>query len=782
MAQRQFFTRIAPRSGLIAGYVSAMMVLLIGGLVFYCSARIVAVYSDVFETRQLVTVVRQLTDQAYIAEAASREYQATGADSALVPYRRAMVAEPVLLARLRVLGSAHPAYSARIDTLAYYSRLRFAELDQSTRIRSEKLNLNAVAPVIIGRPEHTMQQFQRISSLLSAEVDAQNLRAWFEVKQELARAIGVAIAGAACALLLLVIFTLVYRRQIEYRDWVFDELTEQSAAIQHHAEEVKLANEELEITTREMVQQTAEAEANQLRLSGILSSATDAIISFDDDRRIVYINAAAERMFGVRAREVVGTEIMRFVAPEHQDAFSSYISAARFHLPALADEVKRWQVDAVRADHSEIPVEASIAYAQATERQGLYTAILRDVSSRQQLEEQLRQSQKMEAVGRLAGGVAHDFNNLLTVIGASSDFILQSKTLDPDSIREDILEIRKATDRAAALTRQLLAFSRRQLINPQLTDLNGVVDEMRSMLQRLIGEDIKLETYYEEGLGSVRIDRGQLEQVVANLAVNARDAMPQGGTLEIRTETARPNEYASLAADGDGSNGFVVLSVKDTGVGMDRSTQAQIFEPFFTTKEHGKGTGLGLPTVYGIVKQAGGDVVVDSEPGYGSELRLYFPKAAEESVADMPIVERPSRLLSGSETVLIVEDEDSLRHLAHRILESRGYKVLDAANGQDAIEVMARHGGKVDLVVSDVVMPVMGGRELVERLLPVYPLLRILFMTGYTEDTLLKHRIAEFGIAVLEKPFTPETLAKAVRSTLDRARGHRPHVPESRTA
>ncbi len=393
-------------------------------------------------------------------------------------------------------------------------------------------------------------------------------------------------------------------------------------------------------------------------------------------------------------------------------------------------------------------------------RDGLFTAVLRDVSRQRQLEEEFRQAQKMEAVGRLAGGIAHDFNNLLTVIGASSDFLLHDLREQPTSLSADVREIKAATNRAAALTRQLLAFSRRQLVQPQLLDINVLVDDMETMLRRLIGEDTTLATEYAEDIGLVQLDRSQLEQVVVNLVVNARDAMPGGGKVRLCTgcDTVDVNGVRTEV---------VTLAVADSGVGMDETTRARIFEPFFTTKEQGKGTGLGLSTVYGIVKASGGNVVVESEVGGGTEFRLQFPRAKESSVATVTDDAEPESI-RGFETVLVVEDEEPLRRLTRRILESRGYDVLEAANGADAIRTIASTQKRVDLLLTDVVMPGMSGRELVERLLPVYPWLRVLFMSGYTEDMMLQHRISELGIAVVEKPFTRDGLVLAVRHTIDR--------------
>lgn len=431
------------------------------------------------------------------------------------------------------------------------------------------------------------------------------------------------------------------------------------------------------------------------------------------------------------------------------------------HVGATSPEV--WDTLVVRPDGDEVPVEISMAYAR-TGKEGLFTAVLRDVTRQRQFEEEFRQAQKMEAVGRLAGGIAHDFNNLLTVIGASSDFLLQDLRGESTSLSADVKEIKAATNRAATLTRQLLAFSRRQLVQPQMLDLNAVVREMETMLRRLIGEDTVLTTEYTDDIGMINLDRGQLEQVVVNLVVNARDAMGGGGTVRLCTGL-EPGD----ADDAEGAPmESITLTVADSGVGLDEQTRARIFEPFFTTKERGKGTGLGLSTVYGIVKASGGDIVVDSVIGVGTEFRLNFPRHAEPATSPPAEAIEPDAS-RGYETVLVVEDEEPLRRLTRRILESRGYTVLDAPNGGEAIKLLASITSHVHVVLTDVVMPGMSGRELVERILPVYPWLRVLFMSGYTEDMMLQHRVSELGITLLEKPFTGDQLGLAVRSTLDRA-------------
>ncbi len=373
---------------------------------------------------------------------------------------------------------------------------------------------------------------------------------------------------------------------------------------------------------------------------------------------------------------------------------------------------------------------------------------------RQQLGEQLRQAQKMEAVGRLAGGIAHDFNNLLMIINGYSE-LLQQRLRSDEASSKLAEEVRKAGGRAAALTSQLLAFSRRQVVVSKVLDLRQVVADMESMVRRLIGEDIELCIHAPAEVGRITADPGQIEQVIMNLAVNARDAMPQGGRLMI--------EIADAPAD---ASRHVVLTVSDTGVGMDDETKAHLFEPFFTTKDRGKGTGLGLAIVYGIVQQCGGTIDVDSVVGYGTTFRLRFPQAQEEaSVPAAPAAER--RAPDGSETILLVEDEAVIRKLLSASLRERGYRVLEGANGQEALALLQQHRGPLDLVVTDVVLPGLNGRELVDKLLLLYPRTRVLYMSGYADDYVLPRGAVGTGQRFLQKPFTAQTLARKVRDILD---------------
>jgi signal transduction histidine kinase/ActR/RegA family two-component response regulator len=382
-------------------------------------------------------------------------------------------------------------------------------------------------------------------------------------------------------------------------------------------------------------------------------------------------------------------------------------------------------------------------------------------------EAQLLHAQKMEAIGLLAGSVAHDFNNLLSVIMSYSALLLADlKPLDP--MHADLQEIHAASHRAAELTQQLLAFSRQQVLEPTLVGLDAIVNGMDKMLRRLLGEDIELVVRLRPDTWQVLVDAGKIEQVIMNLAINARDAMPDGGKLILETGNIQLEEDYSLEHFGVAPGAYAMLAVSDTGVGMDRATQSRIFEPFFTTKDKGKGTGLGLSTVFGIVQQSGGTIWVYSEPGKGTSFKIYLPRASSLTRASapppMPEVRR------GSETILLAEDEDQVRGAARDILERFGYNVLEARNAGEALLICEKYRGEIELLLTDVVMPQMSGRELVLRLTTVRPEMRVLFMSGYTEKAGLHHGILESGIAYLQKPFTPETLSRRVRQVLDSTR------------
>lgn len=386
-----------------------------------------------------------------------------------------------------------------------------------------------------------------------------------------------------------------------------------------------------------------------------------------------------------------------------------------------------------------------------------------DITERRQLEEQFRQAQKLQAVGQLAGGIAHDFNNLLTIIYGNSEILLQLlPAADPN--RQVVTEIHEAGKRAASLTRQLLVFSRQAVLEPKVLDLNELVRENEKMLQRLIGEDVLMTSVLEPTVEPVKVDAGQISQVLMNLAVNARDAMPTGGKLTIETSAVTLDDMAATFAPEARPGRYTLLAVTDTGVGMTPEVQARLFEPFFTTKGPGQGTGLGLATVYGIVRQSGGFIAVYSEPGRGTTFKLYFP------VTERPALKRHRSVQSmprGTETILLVEDEDAVRAMVRTVLRQAGYTVLDAGRASKALRLAGAHAGPIHLLITDVVMPEMGGRELVERLARVRPDLRVLYLSGYTDDAVVRHGVLHAEVAFLQKPFTLAALTTKVREVLE---------------
>ncbi|MBW8004016.1 MAG: response regulator [Planctomycetes bacterium] len=402
-----------------------------------------------------------------------------------------------------------------------------------------------------------------------------------------------------------------------------------------------------------------------------------------------------------------------------------------------------------------------------------FVSIITDITERKQAEaalleseEQLRQAQKMESIGRLAGGVAHDFNNLLTTIIGYSELISMEEDLN-DTTKEGVQEIKNSAERAAALTQQLLAFSRKQVLKPHVIDLNLLITKLGSMLKRLVSEDINLTTELGSNLGNIKADPGQVEQVIMNLVVNARDAMPEGGAITIETLGVNLDESYHQQHPEVIPGDYVLLAVSDTGHGMDEETQSQVFEPFFTTKEVGKGTGLGLSTVYGIVKQSGGFIWVYSKLEQGTTFKIYLPQitGTKKQHESRPQKKDP---MGGTETILLVEDEESLRKMAGKILKGYGYCVIEADDGMDALEIVNKKDyPEIDLLVTDVIMPKMGGKELSEKLFEEYPKLKVVYISGYTDNAIAHHGVLDEGVSLLQKPFSSESLAEKVREILD---------------
>jgi two-component system, cell cycle sensor histidine kinase and response regulator CckA len=502
---------------------------------------------------------------------------------------------------------------------------------------------------------------------------------------------------------------------------------------------------------------TAERNA---RLALVVEQAAEAVMMTTVDGRIIYVNPAFERITGFSAAEAVG-RMPSILAAERQDR-------AMYHdlwQTILRGEVWRAEITNRRKDGTPFTWEEAITpIRDGRGRLTHFIAVGEDVSVQRQLQAQLLQAQKMEAIGRLAGGVAHDFNNLLTVMtGYSEQLIDRLEARDP--LRRKAEAIRSAAQRAAALTQQLLAFSRRQMQQPRIVNLNEAVGRMNRLLGRLIGEDIELVTELAPGPTCVRADPLHLEQVLMNLAVNARDAMPRGGVLTLETsevtfDGGHPAEHPQMPP-GD----YAMLTVRDTGCGMDAETRKRLFEPFFTTKEQGKGTGLGLSTVYGIVKQNGGYIWVESEPGSGSTFRIYLPLVGEAvDAAAVPAAD--PKVPGGSETLLVVEDDDDVRRLLKDELQHFGYTVLDASNGGEALLFCERYPGVIHALVTDVVMPHMDGYEVAERLRAVRPAMRTLYISGYSDQAAARQSRGGPGDAFLAKPFTPDVLAGRIRDVL----------------
>jgi two-component system cell cycle sensor histidine kinase/response regulator CckA len=502
----------------------------------------------------------------------------------------------------------------------------------------------------------------------------------------------------------------------------------------------------------------------------LLESAPDGMVIITSDGRIEYVNTRTEALFGYSREELLERPI-EILVPERNRAKHPPQRDAFFRSGRARSVGAGLELFGLRKDGTEFPVEISLSPAD-TPRGRVVTAAIRDITQRKQAEltlkrteEQLRQAQKLEAVGRLAGGVAHDFNNLLSVILTFGSLLLDEAS-PADPARIDLEHIVTAAKKAATLTRQLLAFGRQQVLEPSVVDVNVVINGLHSVLRSLIGEGIVLTILAARDVKRILVDPGQLEQVIVNLVVNARDAMPTGGKLAIETANVRLDEAYAASHRGVNAGPYVMLAVTDTGTGMDAATQERIFEPFFTTKALGKGTGLGLSTVYGIVDQSGGHIWVYSELRHGTTFKVYFP-CTDRDPSALPSAPPPPTTLRGTETVLLVEDDDLVRSSIQAILRPQGYNVLDAQNAGDALLVCEQFTATIHLLLTDVVMPRMTGRQLADRLAPLRPAMKVLYVSGYTENSVVHHGVLDSGIAFLQKPLTPNALLRKVRDVLD---------------
>jgi two-component system, cell cycle sensor histidine kinase and response regulator CckA len=487
----------------------------------------------------------------------------------------------------------------------------------------------------------------------------------------------------------------------------------------------------------------------------ILENIVDAVFVAGTDGRIHDVNPRALELTGYTRDELIHLNVVDTYPPEDREAGAARIAAVVGGKPSVAER------RLLRKDGTVLTVETNASLLP----DGRVLGTVRDVTERRQLELQLRQAQKMEAIGRLAGGVAHDFNNVLTAVFGYVDLLREELPAD-SSAHEDLAEVRKAAERAASLTKQLLAFSRQQVLEPIVLYLNDLVEDFEKMLGRVIGEDVELRLSLGADVGNVRADPGQLHQVIMNLVVNARDAMPRGGKLLIETTNADLSEQYAELHQPVVPGRYVMFAVSDTGTGMTADVKARIFEPFFTTKEKGRGTGLGLSTVYGIVKQSGGYVWVYSELGRGTTFKIYLPRV--DAPAERIVKPREAKSLAGTETILLAEDDAILRPLAQELLQKLGYTVLAAEDAPSALVAASQHEGPIDLLVADVVMPGPSGRDLARQLAETRPATKVLYISGYTDDAIVHHGMLEPGLNFLQKPFTPAVLARKVREVLDK--------------
>ncbi len=741
--------------------------------------------------------IQEVHSRVQECESSVMGYLLTGDPAWLVSYREDRRKLPEILARLEEMVRNNPAELARARSIGALVMRRREELESLlTRIPP----LSGWHPAL-AESSASVERIDRELQEMQQQEDRQLEQHWADARRATRSGFYIIAGGAllipAAAIAAMFLFAAAIARRVQVLQENADRLAqgvaiapmrtgkdeigrlEQSlggAASLLAEREKALRDAANELETR-VSQRTAElaaevseraraeeelAEINE-RLRAIIDASPLAIMRIDLQGRVKSWNRAAEEMTGFTAEEMMDKTLP--VAPDGLPA----IPEERLAAMARGERLNGVELTRRRKDGSPMDIRVWTAPVRnaAGEIRG-EVAVAADFTEQRRLQEQIVQAQKMEAIGRLAGGAAHDFNNVITVISGYSQILLDA-IADIPPLKEAAQEVLKAADRAAALASQLLVFSRRQVIEPKVVNVNEVVSSLQRMLTRVIGEDIELRTVLNPDLGWVRADPGQLEQVIVNLALNARDAMPEGGRLTVETCNVDLDEtYARAHAVAPGS--YVQIAVSDTGHGMTPEIKTHIFEPFFTTKERGKGTGLGLSTVYGIVKQHGGEIFVYSEPDKGATFKIYLPRVVEAVAAQAAAEEAPAPLPGGTETVLVVEDEDGVRKLVRSVLESRGYRVLEADSGETALELSSFHEGEIDLLVTDVIMPKMSGRDLAEALVLLRPDIKVLFLSGYADRAVIEHGILDTGAAFMQKPFTPEALTRKVRAVLDEKR------------
>ena len=720
------------------GFGFALIALFVIGVVSFLAIRSLVRNSDqVTHTQEVLAHASRVGSLFADAEAGQRGFIVTGDPLFLEPYTVASSRLRAEIDTLRNLTGDNPRQRERIAHLRSLADQRLAILTGGVEARRRGGVEAGREWLLNNRGRQVMDQIRAVLGTIRTDEQILFLKRDQATRQSAMFATCLIVLGSIAGLLMVGLASSMVRRDLKRRVVVEQELRE--------------ARDRLEDRVRE---RTAELEA-------VIETSPLAIAAIDARGNVTLWNRAAEQTFGYTREEMVGKPYQPADAADrrrYEDAMSRVTAGA----PVVGYETRGRRKDGTLVD---ISIYSAPMQDKGGKNSGAL-AVMADLSDQKRLQDRLRQSQKMEAVGKLAGGIAHDFNNLLTAITGYTDLLYLR--LPGDIGKRELSEIRKASDRAASLTRQLLAFSRQQVLQPKVIDVNEVVGNLSAMLSRLIGEDVDLVASLGEGVGPVRADPFQLEQVLMNLAVNARDAMPRGGKLTIETANVVLDEHYTRGHADVKPGPYVMIAVSDTGVGMDSETRARIFEPFFTTKELGKGTGLGLSTVYGIVKQSQGHMWVYSEPGQGATFKVYLPHHLDpDEVLPAP---PPARVVPrGWETILAVEDEESLLHLVAEILRGAGYSVLTAPGPKEALRALLEHREPVHLLLTDVVMPGMSGRALADQISSERPGIRVLYMSGYTDNAIVHHGVLDPGVTYIQKPFTPDTLIKTVREVLDAA-------------
>jgi PAS domain S-box-containing protein len=744
------------------GFTLAFFILLAVDVgAYFTTVHLTRATNDTLEVQAVSQGVQEVLNHLLDAETGQRGYLLTGDEAYLEPYRKSIDKVEPILRDLRQRISADWVPLHRLDELELLVARKQAELKHTLAARQTQGVDFALHIVRGGEGREVMDDIRQIIRDLTNEANVVVQERASAVQRDAHDLYAGILAGNLLTLALGSGAVLLLNRNFIQRRAAEDALKQSRDELEIRVRARTADLSQLNSALQTEVVQRRQTEERVSQLAAIVESSRDAIIGTNLDGLVLTWNAGAEQLYGYGADEMRGRPLQLLDPPQTPDDW-----------PRLLEQVRRGKVPAtfdtqrVRKDGK--PTAVSLTLSPIRDRMGRtvgVSAISRDISERRKLEAQLLQAQKMEAIGRLAAGVAHDFNNLLTIIIGFSD-LLHTQLAEGSRERAEAAEVLKAGERAATLARQLLAFSRPQTAHPQLLDLNGVIAGLATVLPRMIGADVRLATVLQPDLRRVYADPGQIEQVLLNLTLNARDAMPDGGQLTLETQNVELDISYTRLHNELRPGSYVLLAVTDTGTGMTEEVRARIFEPFFTTKEKGKGTGLGLAMVYGIIKQAGGHATVYTEPGRGTTFKIYLPP--RDAGSEPAVVAAPAGSLpTGTETVLVVEDDEAVRAIVGSVLRQHGYHLLEARDAATAMEAAASHQGRIDMLLVDVVLPEFSGRDVADRLTGIFPPMKVLFLSGYSSHAVVRHGVLERDMPFLEKPFTPHALASKVRTVLD---------------